>query len=71
VLNKSEEVRLNETIRALNEELIEKDYKNPMYATLRWLTEKLKEVNNECSKVTEELQTANEELARMHEVYDA
>jgi hypothetical protein len=32
-----------------------------------WLVSKLKEINEECSKVWEELQDANEELARRAE----
>lgn len=53
---------------------IEQGYQNSYIfypVQVQWLAEKLKELNDECSAITEELQKTNQELGRLHEVYGA
>lgn len=40
------------------------------YLTIRWLAERLLVINDECSKVHEELYKANKELANFREHYE-
>lgn len=43
---------------------------NLLISTQQWMANRLKEINDECSKVTEELQKANEEIGRLVERFD-
>jgi len=61
VLTEAEETRLSHLILTLG---VQTDLEESL-----WLTTKLKEINEECSAVTLELQKTNEELARVWEVY--
>lgn len=71
MLSEEEETKLEMFFRII--QAAKDDQKFPLLGTydIEWLTEKLKETNNELSKVHLELQKANEELARLHEVYGA
>lgn len=71
MLSENEEQRLNSFLKASTEEL-RKDFDYPeFFATdIRWIANKLKEINEECSKVHLELQKANELSAKLSERYE-
>lgn len=71
MLNSEEEKLLNQYDQNLSEMPSEAlgSYLTLPIVDTQWLVEKLKEVNNEASKYSEELQKTNEELARVLEVY--
>jgi len=72
MLNEEEEKKLDHWIREMKK-LYDLDAQMYYWINSRkfkWLCDKLKEVNTEASRYSEELQKTNQELARMHEVYD-
>jgi hypothetical protein len=65
MLSKEEELRLEACVDLLKNGHIT-SAEGVEVKTQLWLAEKLKEINEECSKITEELQSANETLANMY-----
>lgn len=74
MLDNNEELRFAACIDVLKND-IEKDSRNGDtffeagldLKTQLWLAEKLKEINNECNAVTQELYKANKELADLND----
>ncbi len=70
MLNKEEEHRLSQIMYILNDQIkMDQMYSDLKITLIGWLALKLKETNDECSKVHLELQQANEALARLNEDY--
>lgn len=69
VLNKDEELKLASLVGVIENDTAEGINYVCNEQTVKWLTEKLKEVNNECFRYAAELQKTNEKLARVYEVY--
>jgi hypothetical protein len=72
VLTEKEEQRAQAFLDASDEELrIDVEYyESKFFASVKWLAEKLIEVNDELSKVALELQTTNERFAHYVEVHE-
>ncbi len=69
MLSEKEETRLQglaEKVAFCKEDL---QYPRLNTYDIEWLVTRLKEVNDECSKISAELQKANEELARVYKEY--
>lgn len=64
MLSEEEELRLEYIIEEIGTEGI------PDITEMKWIVSRLKEINNEASKYAEELQTTNEQLARVMEHYE-
>lgn len=69
VLSKEEELRVAACIDIAKEDIKTRNADLAPESAL-WLAEKLREINNEAAKYSEELQKCNEEYARLREVFE-